>query len=208
VATDLFAGMLDPDEQILASFQAWGPELHRPDGNRKVWYRVALTQGRFLLIRMVEQPGNGSFAPEARLGVGRAFLRLRLIPACQAPPSPAHLEIDGCGEHVSLLHVDSAEMRPSLDAFLEAWHGRSFLPTRSFVGQAPEAPEPPAAPLPRPVEATRAPLVPPPPRALPHKPGNTALWVVLGLGGVLAVLCAGCMGAGILTQIVAGMGSF
>jgi hypothetical protein len=189
MSEDLFEGMLDPGETLLATLGASSPDLTRQGRVLSVWHAVALTRRRLLLVRLVRSRDAPDWQPDARLGVGREFVRLRTPSAPPPPGQPAPLrpsvdhvhrmEIDGCGERVLLEGLDAPGQIEPVRQFLEVWLGRL-----DGSAPAPTSPRPPSpvAPRPRapaalPVGATpvRPPdmeplLAPPAPRLQPAAP--------------------------------------
>lgn len=119
---DYFSDVLAPGEQVLAELGAPGPSAERAAGPERVWYQLAVTPTRVLLVRLIQSPSSGSYAPVARLAVGKEFVRIRRFP--RTPHSQAHLEILGVGDPVTLVDIDDKSVFPFLEPFLAAWGGQ------------------------------------------------------------------------------------
>lgn len=120
-APDYFSDILGPGEQVVATLGGPGPTLERASGPERIWYQLGLTQGRILVVKLVQSALTGTYAPQARVAVGKEFIRVRRFP--RTPASSAHLEILGAGEPIQVLDIDDEKIFPYVEPFLTAWGG-------------------------------------------------------------------------------------
>lgn len=120
-APDYFADMLGPGEQIQAVLGAAGPTFERPTGPERTWLQLAVTQGRFLVIKMVQTPLSTSYQVTGRLAAGKEFVRIARYPRTSS--AAARLEIMGFPEPISVLDIDDSRVFPYVEPFLAAWGG-------------------------------------------------------------------------------------
>ena len=120
-APDYFADMLGPGEQILAILGASGPTYERPTGPERTWFQLAVTQGRFIVIKMVQTPLATSYQVTNRMAAAKEFVRIARFP--RTPASAARLEISGFPESVTVLDIDDSRVFPYVEPFLAGWGG-------------------------------------------------------------------------------------
>ncbi len=121
-APDYFSDILAPGEAVLAHLGGAGPTLERSGGPERVWYQLGVTPTRVLVVRLVQSSMTGTYTPQARLAVGKEFVRIRRFP--RTPASAAHLEILGVGDPITLVDIDDTSVFPFIEPFLAAWGGR------------------------------------------------------------------------------------
>lgn len=115
-AADWFSDLLEPGEAIRATLGGPGPAGQRGE---EVWFQLAWTDRRLLVVRLVGKAG--SFRPARQYGLPRQGLFISRFP--RTPRSAARLEIQGHGQHVQVLQIDDPAIFPYLEPFLVAWGG-------------------------------------------------------------------------------------
>lgn len=121
-APDYFSDILAPGEVVLAHLGGAGPVVERPNGPERVWYQLGVTGARVLVVKLVQSAMTGTYAPQARLAVGKEFVAIRRFPRTSA--SPAHLEIRGAGDPITIVDIDDKTVFPFVEPFLAAWGGQ------------------------------------------------------------------------------------
>lgn len=117
--TDYFSDLLHPGEQILATIGGPGPTVERRTGTEQVWFQLAWTPKRLLVVRLV---GRGSrFSPANRFAVARAQLSVCRYP--RTPSAPARIELHGGAERIEVIGIDDPSIFPYVEPFLAAWGG-------------------------------------------------------------------------------------
>lgn len=121
-APDYFSDMLAPGEDLLATLGGAGPAIEKKRGSpEQVWFQLAITHHRLLVVKLVMSPLTGSYAPVARLAADKSTLRFRRFP--RTPASPARLEIVGAGDPIQVVDIDDEKIFPYVEPFLAAWGG-------------------------------------------------------------------------------------
>ena len=120
-APDYFSDILAPGEDLLATLGGPGPAGDKKKGAEQVWYQLALTHHRLLLVKLVTSPLTGAYSPQSRLAADKSALRMRRYP--RTPASPARLEILGAGDAIEIVDIDDEKIFPYVEPFLAAWGG-------------------------------------------------------------------------------------
>lgn len=121
-APDYFSDMLAPGEDLLATLGGPGPAGDKKKGAADpVWFQLALTHHRLLLVKLVANGLTGAYVPQSRLAADKSALRMRRFP--RTPASPARLEILGAGDPIEVVDIDDEKIFPYVEPFLAAWGG-------------------------------------------------------------------------------------
>jgi len=161
---DYFSDLLAPGEAIVASIAGPGPAVQRRVGEEQVWYQLAVTPTRLLVVRLVKGPMGTTYQPANRFAVDKHYIRVARFPRTHI--SHARLTITGAGDRVELLDIDDPTIFPTVEPFLVAWGG-----TVEGGGQVHMAELDPEA------EARH---------------DTRKLLIVMGVGLGLMILCCGC----------------
>lgn len=164
---DWLSDLLVPGESIVAGLSGPGPSVQKAVGAEHIWFQLAFTQGRLLVVRLVQSALGGGWQPAQRYAVERHHLVVRRFP--RTPGGAARIEIEGAGAPIQLLDIDAAERFPAVEPFLRAWGG--------FVGGEGEV----RAMIPDPV-------------LVDSRAETQKLLLVVGVGFALMAGCCGCSG--------------
>lgn len=118
---DWFSDLLVPGESVVAGISGPGPSVRKAVGDEHIWFQLGFTQGRLLVVRLVQSALGGGWQPTQRYAVERHHLVVRRYP--RTPGGPARLEIEGAGALIQLQDIDEAERFPAVEPFLRAYGG-------------------------------------------------------------------------------------
>ena len=121
MSEDPFADLVEAGEVVLASLGGPGPAVERRVGEERVWFQVALTPRRLLVIRSVQSGSSTSWRPANRYVMPRQGLVIARYP--RTPRSAARLEFKGTTGHLEVLDIDDPAILPQVEPFLLAWGG-------------------------------------------------------------------------------------
>lgn len=121
MSANAFTDLLMPGESLLASMEAPGQPTIVAGGEEQVWWQVGLTPQRVLAMKLVKPPRSKGWTPSGRLIGQRATVRVTRFP--RTPQSSARVVIEGCGEDVVLVDVDTEQAFGQLQGWLTAWGG-------------------------------------------------------------------------------------
>ena len=161
--SDVFQDMLVGEETLGAMIGAPGPN----ENGQHVWWQVALTQFRVLVVRLQTPIGQQNWVTSQRWAKNRIAVQMAQFP--RTPDSQARLELLGFPGPVVLTEIDQPDVHPHLGPFLAAW-GQPVAGTDSV----------PAHQAPPPVEQEEG------------KTDNLKLLLLGGSGCGFFVFCCGC----------------
>jgi hypothetical protein len=163
-----FSDLLGPDEHIRAALA--GPGIH-VDG-ASVWYQVAVTKNRVLVVDLRTKEASGGYQPVQRLVADRNAVQMERHP--ESEDGPARLTIEGMGQPVVVVHINREDVFPMVEPLIVAWGGRL-----GGIGAG------------KPNETT-----PPKSPKTPMSEQQKIVLIALGSMGFLAAFCAcaGCLG--------------
>ncbi len=169
-----FTDLLMPGEPLLASMEASGQATLIGGAEQHVWWQLGLTPQRVLLIKLIKPPRSKGWTPAGRLTGQRDAVRVQRF--ARTPSSSARLVVQGCGEDVVMVDVDSEQVFGQMQAWLATWNGPVGGPaiTPGWNNQVLDAGEDPAQ--------------------------KKMLMGAVGLMVGFMALCCGCGGASILLR--------
>ena len=113
--SDVFQDMLVGEETLGAMLGAPGPT----ENGLHVWWQVALTQFRVLVVRLETPIGQQNWVTSKRWAKNRISVQIAQFP--RTPESLARLELLGFPGPVVLTEIDQPDVHPHLGPFLTAW---------------------------------------------------------------------------------------
>jgi len=160
---DYFSDLLGPDEHIRAALAGPGSDV---DG-ASVWYQVAVTENRVLVVDLRTKEASEGYQPVQRLVADRNAVQMERYP--ESEDGPARLTIEGMGQPVAVIDINRRDVFPMVEPLIVAWGGRL-----GGVGTG------------KPNETTPAEASKPP------KPEQQMVWLIglMGCLGLLAAFCA------------------
>jgi hypothetical protein len=165
---DYFSDLLGADECIRAALAGPGVDV---DG-ASVWYQIAVTEHRVLVVDLRTKEAAGNYQPFQRLVADRSAVQMERFP--ESEDGPARLIVDGLSQPVVVVDINRNDVFPMVEPLIVAWGGR--------LGGAgtgkPNTPTPTPTPTP------------------PMPDQQKLLLVALGCAGLLMAFCAcaGCLG--------------
>ena len=169
---DYFSDLLGPDEHIRAALA--GPGIDVDGAN--VWYQIAVTETRVLVVDLRTKEATGGYQPFQRLVADRNAVQMERYP--ESEDGPARLTIDGMGQPVVVVDINRRDVFPMVEPLIVAWGGRL-----GGVG----AGKPTSA---KPAEASK------PPKS------EQQMLLIIGLVGCLGLLAAFCAFAAFLGGVL------
>lgn len=173
---DYFSDLLEPNEHIRAALAGPGVDV---DG-ANVWYQIAVTETRVLVVDLRTKSETGGYQPFQRLVAPLSTVHMERYP--ESSDGPARLAIDGLSQPVVIVDINRRDVFPMVEPLIVAWGGRL-----GGTGAGKPSKDSPAS--------TNNPK---PPAADQQK----YLLIALGCAGLLTAFCAlaGCLG-GVLISV-------
>lgn len=161
---DYFSDLLGADESIRAALAGPGVDV---DG-ASVWYQIAVTENRVLVVDLRTKEAVGNYQPFQRLVADRNAVQMARFP--ESEDGPARLTVGGLSQPVVVVDINRNDVFPMVEPLIVAWGGR--------LGGA----------------GTGKPNTPTPTPPMPEQ--QKLLLVALGCAGLLMAFCAcaGCLG--------------
>jgi hypothetical protein len=165
---DYFSDLLGPDEHIRAALAGPGIDV---DG-ASVWYQVAVTENRVLVVDLRTKEASESYQPVQRLVADRNAVQMERYP--ESEDGPARLTIEGMGQPVVVVDINRKDVFPMVEPLIVAWGGRLG---GIGAGKSNEA---------TPLESPKTPM------------SEQQMFLLIGLVGCLGLLAAFCASAAFL----------
>ena len=115
---DYFSDLLEPNEHIRAALAGPGVDV---DG-ANVWYQVAVTEDRVLVVDLRTKSETGGYQPVQRLVAPRSTVHMERFP--ETEDGPARLTIDGLSQPVVVVDINRRDVFPMVEPLIVAWGGR------------------------------------------------------------------------------------
>ena len=117
---DNFSDLLAPGEQVLAAIGGPGGAHSTEAAGRPVWWQLAFSHDRLLVVRMVQKHG-GAWHPSDRFATAKSAISIARFP--RTPQSDARIEIVGAEFPIDLIGIDAPTVFAQLGPFLQAFGG-------------------------------------------------------------------------------------